>query len=158
MQNLKNFSPQDLHWMQHAITLAQRAETENEVPIGALVVLENQIIGEGWNQSITLGDPTAHAEVIALRNAAQKIGNYRLLNTTLYVTLEPCVMCAGAIMHARIQRLVFGATDPKAGAIKSIFNILEEKQLNHHVLWEEGICAEQCGALLKNFFKIRRVI
>ncbi|MGB6977105.1 MAG: tRNA adenosine(34) deaminase TadA [Gammaproteobacteria bacterium] len=144
------------HWLKQAIALARRAETLDEVPVGAVVVLDNKIIGEGWNQPISACDPTAHAEIIALRQAAKTVGNYRLINAILYVTLEPCVMCLGAIIHARIQRLVYGADDPKAGAIKSAFELLAANRFNHHLEWQNGICAAECGALLKNFFEIRR--
>ena len=146
----------DEHWMRHAITLAERAQQEGEVPVGAVLVLNDDIIGEGWNCSIAAHDPTAHAEIMALRAGAAKLGNYRLNETTLYVTLEPCVMCAGAMVHARIKRLVFGASDPKAGAIKSVFNILDSTRLNHRVEYVGGILAEECGGMLSRFFEARR--
>lgn len=146
----------DKHWMQHALKLAQQAAAVNEVPVGAVLILDDQIIGEGWNQSITQSDPTAHAEMIALRAAAKTLENYRLLNTTLYVTLEPCAMCAGAIIHGRIKRLVYGANDPKTGAVHSVFDILSTHKLNHVVQCEGGMLAESCGAILQTFFQSRR--
>lgn len=143
-------------WMRHALELAARAEAEGEVPVGALVVLNGEIIGEGWNRPIRSHDPTAHAEIVALRAAAAKLGNYRLTGATLYVTLEPCPMCAGAIVHARIARVVFGAADPLAGAAGSVFNLLESSALNHRVQVERGVLAEECSARLKTFFQARR--
>ena len=143
-------------WMRRALELAARAEAEGEVPVGALVVLNEEIIGEGWNRPISSHDPTAHAEIVALRAAASKLGNYRLSGTTLYVTLEPCPMCAGAIVHARMARVVFGATDPLAGAAGSVFNLLESSVLNHRVQLERGVLAEECGIRLKAFFQARR--
>ena len=119
-------------------------------------MLDNEIIVTGWNQPIASIDPTAHAEIIALRNAAHKLDNYRLINTTLYVTLEPCIMCLCAMLQARITRLVFGAYDPKAGAVKSVFNILDNQQLNHRITWQGGILATECGVLLRAFFKDKR--
>ena len=142
--------------MRRALELAARAEAEGEVPVGALVVLNEEIIGEGWNRPISSHDPTAHAEIVALRAAASKLGNYRLSGTTLYVTLEPCPMCAGAIVHARMARVVFGATDPLAGAAGSVFNLLESSVLNHRVQLERGVLAEECGIRLKAFFQARR--
>ncbi len=146
----------DEYWLAHALKLAERAQAINEVPVGAVIVHEQRIIGEGWNQPISSTDPTAHAEIMALRQAAQVLNNYRLLNTTLYVTLEPCVMCAGAIIHARVKRVVFGAFDPKAGAAGSMFEVLGTKKLNHYVEWQGGVLAEPCGLTLKSFFKARR--
>lgn len=146
----------DEHWIRHALKLAERAQQEGEVPVGAVLVLNGEIIGEGWNRPIAAHDPTAHAEIMALRAGAEKLGNYRLNDTTLYVTLEPCVMCAGAMVHARIKRLVFGASDPKAGAIKSVFNILDSTRLNHRVEYVGGILAEECGGMLSQFFEARR--
>ena len=146
----------DIYWMQQALNLAAHAELCNEVPVGAVVVYKDQIIGRGWNQPIVSFDPTAHAEIIALREAGKYFNNYRLIDTTLYVTLEPCLMCVGAMLHSRITRLVFGACDPKGGAVQSIFNILDNIQLNHKIVYESGILAEECGALLTNFFKKRR--
>jgi tRNA(adenine34) deaminase len=146
----------DEFWMQHALELARRAEAEGEVPVGAVLVRDEQLIGEGWNQPITAKDPTSHAEIMALRAAASRINNYRLLNTTLYVTLEPCSMCAGALIHARVKRVVYGASDPKGGAAGSVFEILGTDQLNHKVEVTAGVLAEECGAVLTNFFQRRR--
>lgn len=146
----------DVFWMQHAIELAKRAQAEGEVPVGAVIVKDEQVVGEGWNRPITANDPTAHAEIMALRAAANKLHNYRLLNTTLYVTLEPCSMCAGAIIHARVNRLVYAAADPKGGAAGSVFNILPGEQLNHQVEVAAGVMAEEGGRLLTSFFQTRR--
>ena len=143
--------------MQHALELARRAEAEGEVPVGAVIVKDEQVVGEGWNRPISANDPTAHAEIMALRAAAKNLNNYRLLNTTLYVTLEPCSMCAGAIIHARVKRLVYAAADPKGGAAGSVFSILPGDQLNHRVEITSGIMAEECSALLSNFFQQRRL-
>lgn len=142
--------------MAHALSLAAKAEAHGEVPVGAVLVLDNEIIGEGWNQPIGTSDPTAHAEILALRQGAKHINNYRLVNTTLYVTLEPCAMCAAAMVHARVQRLVFGAADPKTGAAGSVLNLLQDDRLNHRVQCESGVMAKTCGELLQNFFKNRR--
>lgn len=142
--------------MQHALKLAERAESEGEVPVGAVVVHNNEIIGEGWNRPITDNDPTAHAEVMALRSAAKKLNNYRLLDTTLYVTLEPCIMCSGAIIHARIKRVVYGAKDLKAGAVDSAFTILGTDCLNHQVEVTGRILAAECGQILTEFFRKKR--
>ena len=146
----------DLAYMQQALALAARAEAQGEVPVGALVVLEGKVIGEGWNQPITLHDASAHAEVMALRAAGERVGNYRLAGATLYVTLEPCVMCAGAITHARIAELVFGAPDPKAGAVYSAYEVIARPQLNHTVRWRGGVLEAECSAQLNAFFKSRR--
>jgi len=146
----------DLQWMRHALSLAQRAAAAGEVPVGAVLVRDGEVIGEGWNQPIGLHDPSAHAEMLALRAAAAKLGNYRLPDTTLYVTLEPCVMCAGAIVHARVGRLVFGARDPKAGAVDSVYDVIAQPRLNHVVAWQGGVLEEDCGALLREFFRARR--
>lgn len=147
---------QDIKWMQHAIKLANHAESIDEVPVGAVVVKDNKIIAEGWNQPITSNDPTAHAEVVALRAAAQALENYRLVDTTLYVTLEPCAMCSGALIHARVKRVVFGATDPRTGAAGSVFDILTTNKLNHVVEIEQGVLEQECAQLLKQFFKNKR--
>ncbi len=146
----------DEHWMRHALALATRAESADEVPIGAVLVLNDEVIGEGWNRPIGSHDPTAHAEVIALRDAAQRLGNYRLSGSTLYVTLEPCLMCAGAIVHARVARLVFGASDPKRGAVKSTCAALQMPGLNHRVQVEGGLLEAECGERLQAFFRARR--
>ena len=149
-------SPADIVRMQRALMLAATAARAGEVPVGALVTLGDDIIGEGWNQPISAADPCAHAEIIALRAAAQRMGNYRLPECELYVTLEPCTMCIGAIVHARIKRLVFAATEPKAGVVISNGNLLEAGYLNHKVLWESGVCAEQSAEILQRFFQDRR--
>jgi tRNA(adenine34) deaminase len=142
----------DEHYMQHALRLAQAAYEHNEVPVGALVVCEDKVIGEGWNQPIGAHDPTAHAEIIALRAASQYLRNYRLPNTTLYVTLEPCTMCIGAMIHARVQRLVFGAFDPKVGVVES----LSHAKFNHKIACMGGCEELACAELLKKFFRERR--
>ena len=146
----------DTFWMQHALELAHRAELEGEVPVGAVLVYDEQVIGEGWNRPIIDSDPTAHAEIMALRAAAKKIDNYRLLDTTLYVTLEPCIMCTGAIIHSRVKRVVYGAFDPKAGAEQSAFTILGTDCLNHKVDVTNGILADECGQILTDFFRKKR--
>ncbi|BFO11425.1 tRNA adenosine(34) deaminase TadA [Serratia rubidaea] len=142
----------DDYWMRQALTLAQRAQEEGEVPVGALLVLDNQVIGEGWNRPIGRHDPTAHAEIMALRQGGAVLQNYRLLNATLYVTLEPCVMCAGAMVHSRIRRLVYGASDEKTGAAGSLVDILRHPGMNHQVEITAGVLAEECAATLSNFF------
>jgi tRNA(adenine34) deaminase len=146
----------DEDFMRRAIALARRAQEEGEVPVGAVVVLEDRVVGEGWNRPISASDPTAHAEVQAMRAAAATLRNYRLLGTTLYVTLEPCAMCVGAMFHARVRRVVFGAADPKTGAAGSTVNLFEEKRLNHHALVQGGVLAAECSALLSGFFASRR--
>ncbi|MGE3920375.1 MAG: tRNA adenosine(34) deaminase TadA [Gammaproteobacteria bacterium] len=146
----------DTYFIKHALTLAKKAADENEVPVGAVLVYENQIIAEGWNQPIQTSDPTAHAEIMALRKGAQQLNNYRLENSTLYVTLEPCLMCAGAILNARIKRLVYGAIDPKAGAVVSQFNAFDTGKNNHQVWCDGGLLADECLQLLQDFFEKRR--
>jgi tRNA(adenine34) deaminase len=146
----------DDYWMRHAITLARQAEKEGEVPVGALIVIENELVSEGWNRPISLNDATAHAEIQAIRSATTKIGNYRLKHATLYCTLEPCVMCAGAIFHSRIQRVIFGAFDQKAGAAGSVVDLLSNQKLNHHATICGGILENECAELLKQFFQSRR--
>jgi tRNA(adenine34) deaminase len=146
----------DEEWMRRALELALRAEAEGEVPVGALVVRDDQLLGEGWNQPVALRDPTAHAEILAMRNAAQSVGDYRLAGTTIYVTLEPCPMCAAAIAYARIARLVFGAWDPRQGAAGSAFNLVAAPAMNHRVDAIGGVLSEECGAQLKRFFAARR--
>jgi tRNA(adenine34) deaminase len=146
----------DAAWMRHALTLAARAESEGEVPVGAVLVRDGEILGEGWNRPIGLSDPSAHAEMLALRAAAARVGNYRLPGTTLYVTLEPCVMCAGLIVHARVARLVFGAADPKAGAVHSHYDVIAQPRLNHTVAWRGGVLEAECAAQLRAFFRARR--
>jgi len=142
--------------MRHAIRLAQRAEQLGEVPVGALVVKDERCIAEGWNASIATHDPTAHAEITALRQAGLVLENYRLCDATLYVTLEPCVMCMGAISHARIKRLVFGAFDPKRGAVCNALSLTDASFLNHRVSWDGGVLETQCAELLRDFFRARR--
>jgi len=144
--------------MRHALALAARADAEDEVPVGAVVVLNNQIIGEGFNAPISRSDPTAHAEVQALRAAATRMANYRLPGTTLYVTLEPCVMCVGAILHARVARVVFGAADPKTGAAGTVIDLFAASRLNHHARVVGGVLADECGAQLRAFFARRRAV
>ncbi len=142
--------------MQQAISLAEFASKQEEVPVGAVVVLEDKVIGKGWNQPITNHDPSAHAEVIALRDAAKNVKNYRLVNTTMYVTLEPCLMCIGAMLHARVKRLVFGAYDSKTGAAGSVFNVLESSKNNHSIEVQGGVLETHSAALLQTFFRARR--
>lgn len=146
----------DESFMSRALDLARLAEAAGEVPVGAVIVHEGQIVAEGWNQPIRANDPSAHAEMIALRAAGQVLSSYRLLDTTLYVTLEPCAMCSGAMVHARVRRLVFGATDPRAGAAGSVFNIVQNPALNHRIELTSGVLAEECGELLRGFFVARR--
>ena len=146
----------DQHWIDYALNLAKRAEEEGEVPVGAVIVRDNKLISEGWNQPIKGHDPTAHAEIMALRAAGKAESNYRLPGATLYVTLEPCVMCVGAITHARIKRVVYGADDPRAGAAGSAFSLLGSDQFNHSLEVHSGVLADECGEILRNFFKARR--
>lgn len=149
-------SATDESWMQHALSLADKAEAMGEVPVGAVLIKENEIIGEGWNQPITLHDPSAHAEVMAIRTAGKAIENYRLPNTTLYVTLEPCAMCAGLMIHSRIERVVFGAYDPKTGAAGSVFDTLIDERHNHTIEVIGGVLETECSNHLRTFFKKRR--
>ena len=142
--------------MREALELAKQAEAANEVPVGAVVVKDGAIIGRGFNAPILRHDPSAHAEMMALREAAQHLGNYRLVGCELFVTLEPCVMCVGAMFHARIARVVFGARDPKTGACGSVVDLFGEQRLNHHTEVSGGVLAEECGLLLSNFFAARR--
>lgn len=143
--------------MRRALELAHRAELEGEVPVGAVVVRDGELLGEGWNRPISSHDPTAHAEIQALRQAASLVNNYRLPGTTLYVTLEPCVMCAGAMIHARVERLVYAASDPKTGAAGSVFDTLLSDKHNHRVQCEGGVLEEESAELLREFFRKRRV-
>lgn len=143
-------------WMEEALREAQRALALGEVPVGAIVVHEGRIVGRGCNRPVSANDPTAHAEVLALREAGQTIGNYRLLDCDLYVTVEPCAMCAGAITHARIRRLIYGAEDPKAGAVHSMLQVLNHPKLNHTVEVNSGVLAARCMDLLQTFFRERR--
>ena len=145
-----------LEFMQLALDLATQAALNGEVPVGAIVVKDGVVIGRGSNAPVGLHDPTAHAEIIAMREAATYLGNYRLVDCTLFVTLEPCAMCSGAMQHARIARLVYGASDPKTGACGSVVNLMSEPKLNHHTEVLGGVLAEQCGAILTAFFKQRR--
>ena len=147
----------DTNFMQMALDLAKQAALNGEVPVGAIVVKDGVIIGRGSNAPISLHDPTAHAEIIAMREAAQYLGNYRLVDCTLYVTLEPCAMCSGAMHHARIAKLVYGASDPKTGACGSVVNLMSEPKLNHHTEVLGGVLAKQCGTVLTAFFKQRRL-
>ncbi|WP_020167999.1 MULTISPECIES: tRNA adenosine(34) deaminase TadA [Methylotenera] len=147
----------DVEFMQIALSLAQQAALMGEVPVGAIVVKDGVIIGRGNNAPIGLHDPTAHAEIMAMREAATYLGNYRLVDCTLYVTLEPCAMCSGAMQHARIAKLVYGANDPKTGACGSVVNLMTEPKLNHHTEVLGGILAVECGAVLSDFFKQRRL-
>lgn len=146
----------DEAWMSRALGLADRAADQGEVPVGALLVKDAEVIGEGWNHPIASNDPTAHAEIGALRAGAKALGNYRLPGTTLYVTLEPCAMCAGAIVHARVARVVFGALDPRAGAAGSVFDVLGGGKLNHHPRCQGQVLAARCGETLRRFFAERR--
>lgn len=148
--------PSAAEWMARALALASQAEMVGEVPVGALVVKNDQVVGQGYNQPIRCSDPSAHAEIVALRSAAKALDNYRLIGCDLYVTLEPCLMCLGAIFHARINKVYFGATDPKAGVLASQLQLADHTALNHHLSWEGGILAEPCGAILSQFFKKRR--
>jgi tRNA(adenine34) deaminase len=145
------------HWMEEALALARQAQARGEVPVGAVVIKDGAIIGRGGNAPIAANDPTAHAEIAALREAARALGNYRLPDCDLYVTLEPCAMCAGAILHARIRRLVFGARDPKTGACGSVVDLFAERRLNHHTTVTGDVAGEVCGRLLSDFFVSRRL-
>ena len=146
----------DEKWMRHALGLADAAMQADEVPVGALVVCDGEVIGEGYNRPISSVDPTAHAEVVALRAAAQCQGNYRLTGSTLYVTLEPCVMCSGAMLHARIGRLVFGALDPNSGAAGSVIDVLDQPRFNHRIEVRSGVLQRECAIRLQSFFRQRR--
>jgi len=146
----------DTHFMKCAYQLAQRAESHNEIPVGAVVVADGKVIGEGFNQSIMLNDPSAHAEMIAIRQASKYLQNYRLINCTMYVTLEPCPMCAGLLVHGRIKRLVYAANDQKTGAAGSLLDLVNHQGLNHQVEVSKGVMVEECSALLSAFFKRRR--
>jgi tRNA(adenine34) deaminase len=148
----------DEHWMRHALELAHRAQHEDdEIPVGAVLVsADDEILGEGWNRNITESDPTAHAEVVAMRAAGAKLGNHRLIGTTLYVTLEPCAMCAMAMVHARVDRVVYGASDPKTGAAGSVFDLLTDPRHNHRVEVRAGVLAEEAGQRLTNYFRSKR--
>jgi tRNA(Arg) A34 adenosine deaminase TadA len=148
---------QDSRWMSHALELARHAQSsEGEVPVGAVLVQDGKVVGEGWNRNIGASDPTAHAEILALRDAGRRLGNYRFPGAELYVTLEPCAMCAGAIVHARIARLIFAARDPKTGAAGSVFDLLQHEKHNHRVEVSEGVLGEEASELLRGFFRSRR--
>jgi tRNA(adenine34) deaminase len=143
-------------WMEEALRAAQRALESGEVPVGAVVVLDGRIVGRGWNRNLTDSDPSAHAEVVALRKAGAKVGNHRLGDCELFATIEPCAMCAGAMIHARLKRLVYGADDPKAGAVHSVMQVLNHPQLNHTMEVQGGVLAGRCAELLQAFFRSRR--
>jgi tRNA(adenine34) deaminase len=143
-------------WMQHALDLAKQAEAAGEVPVGAVIVHDGELIAEGWNQPISSSDPTAHAEIIALRQAGERLGNYRLLDTELYVTLEPCPMCVGAMLHARVKRVIYAATDPKTGALGGAYDLLNSVGHNHSFEVTKGVMEEQSRAMLQTFFRERR--
>ena len=146
----------DEQFMRRAIELAQQAAAVGEVPVGALVVKDGQVIGEGYNQPITSCDPTGHGEIIAMRNAATALGNYRLSGCDLYVTIEPCTMCVGAMVHARIGKIIFGAREPRAGALESQLRLMDESHYNHSIEWQGGVLAEDCGGLISGFFRAKR--
>ena len=146
----------DHQFMALALAQARHAAAQDEVPVGAVLVLNDEVVGEGWNQVISASDPTAHAECVALRDAAARVGNYRLPGSTLYVTLEPCTMCVGALVHARVQRLVFAAREPRAGMVCSRGTLLDEAFYNHQVSWSEGVLADDSAELLRGFFQLRR--
>ena len=146
----------DRHWMTRALALAHKAEIAGEVPVGAVLVKDNQLIAEGWNQPITSHDATAHAEIMAMRAAGEKLNNYRLIDTTMYVTLEPCSMCVGAMIHARVAKVVYGASEPRTGALGGAFDLLAANQHNHLFDVEAGVLAEESKTLLQNFFRSRR--
>ncbi len=152
--NTEHYSDED--WMRYALALAEKARQRGEVPVGAVLVADQRVIGEGWNLPITQHDPTAHAEIMAIRQGGQALKNYRLLATTLYITLEPCVMCAGAIVHSRIGRVVYGASDAKTGAAGSLIDILRHPGMNHQVALQGGVLADVCGEMLSEFFRQRR--
>ncbi len=153
---MSKFSQKDNQYMQRAFELAVLAEEKGEVPVGAVLVKDNEIIGEGFNQPILNHDPSAHAEIMALRQAGQKLQNYRLVDTTLYVTLEPCAMCAMALVHARVSRVIFATKDSRTGAAGSVFDILEHDALNHHCEVQSGLLQAEASAQLKQFFKNKR--
>jgi len=154
---LPEFSAEDEAYMRRALQLAEHArDAENEVPVGAVLVQDGQIVGLGWNRNITLHDPTAHAEIMALRAAGEKLANYRIVGATLYVTLEPCAMCSMALVHARVGRVVYGTTDPKTGAAGSVFDTLVSERHNHRIEVQGGLLADESAALLRDFFRARR--
>ncbi len=146
----------DKHWMEKALALAQKAEAAGEVPVGAVIVKDNQLIAEGWNQPITSHDATSHAEIMAMRAAGKKLNNYRLIGTVMYVTLEPCAMCVGAMIHARVSKVIYAASEPRTGALGGAFNLLDANQHNHSFEVESGLMAAESKAMLQGFFKSRR--
>lgn len=156
MAESESFKSMDYGWMRHALMLARKAADEGEVPVGAVVVCDGEIVGEGWNRNIRLHDPTAHAEIMALRDAAAKLRNYRLPSCKMYVTLEPCAMCASAVIHARLYQLTYGASDPKTGAYGGAYSLPELHAHNHEVEVRNGLLAEEASELLKSFFQQRR--
>lgn len=156
---MNNASPEresERAWMRHALELAHRAAYEGEVPVGAVIVKDGRLMGEGWNRTISLNDPSAHAEILALREAGKKLGNYRLPGCSLYVTLEPCAMCAGAMLHARLDHLYFGAGDPKTGALGGSFDLYADYSHNHRIATHGGVLDKECSSLLTEFFRARR--
>jgi tRNA(adenine34) deaminase len=146
----------DEHWMEKALELARKAEAAGEVPVGAVLVKDNQLVAEGWNQPISSHDATSHAEIMAMREAGKKLNNYRLIDTTMYVTLEPCSMCVGAMIHARVSKVIYAASEPRTGALGGAFNLLEVNQHNHVFEVESGVLADESRALLQSFFRSRR--
>jgi tRNA(adenine34) deaminase len=148
----------DTLFMSRALELAQLAAEHSEVPVGAVIVHQGNIVGEGYNQPISACDPTAHAEIVAMRHACATLKNYRLTGCELYVTIEPCTMCVGAMVHARIKRIVFGALEPRAGALQSQFQLMENSPYNHSIIWDGGVLADQCGAVMANFFRQKRTV
>lgn len=154
--NFSGANPSHELWMEEALCLALRAQEAGEVPVGAIVVCEGKIVGRGWNRNIIDADPTAHAEMVALREAGRIVGNHRLSGCELFVTIEPCAMCAGALVHARIERLIYGADDPKAGAVRSVMQVLNHPQLNHKIKVQSGVLAGRCSELVQTFFRNRR--
>jgi len=148
----------DTFFMKRALELSQSAADYGEVPVGAVIVYDGEIVGEGYNQPISSCDPTAHAEVVAMRQACATLNNYRLTGCELYVTIEPCTMCVGAMVHARIKRVIFGALEPRAGALQSQFQLMENSPYNHSIVWDSGVLAEQCAAMMADFFRQKRII
>ncbi len=153
---MSDFSDQDVVFMQRALELARQAAHAGEVPVGAVLVLRGEVVGEGWNRPIQSHDPTHHAEIMALRQAGQKLKNYRLPGTVLYVTIEPCVMCAGALIHARVEKLIYGTSEPRCGAVRTLYQITEDSRLNHQIAVASGLLQEECANLMQAFFQQRR--
>lgn len=147
---------QDEDWMQEALILAEKAEALGEVPVGAVLVKDDKIIGRGWNQTITTNDPSAHAEILAMRDAGQQLNNYRLIGTTMYVTLEPCAMCAMAMVHARVERIVYATPDPRTGSVGSVYDIPNDSRFNHQINCDCGVLAEEASTMLRDFFRTKR--